>query len=199
MAASEAPALGEPWPVELMNTVWADRHGVHDTLDDPEQARTWFERAARGVGASGPHALDDDTRCRLRALRDALRRLAADVTADDRSGWTSPIADVDEAAAVVNRAAADAPTWAALERDAHGELGRVTRSAGPASLAVVGTLAEQAVDLLTGPEDLRACRAPGCVLYFVRQHPRREWCSTGCGNRARVARHYRRHHGRQFE
>nr|WP_279582460.1 CGNR zinc finger domain-containing protein [Fodinicola feengrottensis] len=24
--------------------------------------------------------------------------------------------------------------------------------------------------------------------------PRREWCSASCGNRARVARHYDRHH-----
>jgi hypothetical protein len=40
---------------------------------------------------------------------------------------------------------------------------------------------------------LRACQAPGCVLYFVKDHPRREWCSTACGNRARAARHYRRH------
>jgi predicted RNA-binding Zn ribbon-like protein len=30
-------------------------------------------------------------------------------------------------------------------------------------------------------------------LYFVKRHPRREWCSAGCGNRARVARHYHRH------
>ncbi|WP_317183827.1 CGNR zinc finger domain-containing protein [Intrasporangium sp.] len=39
---------------------------------------------------------------------------------------------------------------------------------------------------------MRACYGPGCVLYFVREHTRREWCSAGCGNRARVARHYHR-------
>ncbi|HEY3005705.1 MAG TPA: CGNR zinc finger domain-containing protein [Kribbellaceae bacterium] len=39
----------------------------------------------------------------------------------------------------------------------------------------------------------RACYAPGRVLYFVTGHPRREWCSTACGNRARAARHYARH------
>ncbi|MFI6847287.1 CGNR zinc finger domain-containing protein [Kitasatospora sp. NPDC050467] len=33
---------------------------------------------------------------------------------------------------------------------------------------------------------------PGCVLYFVKKHPRREWCSAGCGTRARAARHYER-------
>src|SRR6266851_2221676 len=39
-------------------------------------------------------------------------------------------------------------------------------------------------------DQLRACHAPGCVLYFVKSHPRREWCSVACGNRARAARHY---------
>jgi hypothetical protein len=39
---------------------------------------------------------------------------------------------------------------------------------------------------------LRACGAPGCVLMFLKDHPRREWCSNACGNRARQARHYDR-------
>jgi predicted RNA-binding Zn ribbon-like protein len=39
---------------------------------------------------------------------------------------------------------------------------------------------------------LQACLAPGCILYFARTHPRREWCSVECGNRARAARHYQK-------
>ena len=40
--------------------------------------------------------------------------------------------------------------------------------------------------LITGPaaEQLRACEAPGCVLMFAKDHPRRTWCSAACGNRA---------------
>ena len=38
---------------------------------------------------------------------------------------------------------------------------------------------------------LRACQAPGCILFFEKTHPRREWCSPACGNRVRVARHAR--------
>jgi predicted RNA-binding Zn ribbon-like protein len=55
-------------------------------------------------------------------------------------------------------------------------------------------LARDAIDLLTGTTagDLRACGAPGCILLFVKDHPRREWCSNACGNRARQARHYER-------
>jgi predicted RNA-binding Zn ribbon-like protein len=53
----------------------------------------------------------------------------------------------------------------------------------------------ETIELLTGDERprLRACNAPGCVLYFVKDHPRRQWCSNACGNRARAARHYQRH------
>ncbi|MET9049418.1 CGNR zinc finger domain-containing protein, partial [Streptomyces sp. NPDC004362] len=36
--------------------------------------------------------------------------------------------------------------------------------------------------------------APNCLLFFVKNHARREWCSPTCGNRMRVARHHRRHH-----
>ena len=60
---------------------------------------------------------------------------------------------------------------------------------------------DAAVRLFTGPEreSLRACHAPGCVLYFVKSHPRREWCSVACGNRVRAARHYQRARGHQAD
>jgi predicted RNA-binding Zn ribbon-like protein len=60
---------------------------------------------------------------------------------------------------------------------------------------LVAVLARAAVEFLTGPrrERLRACAAPRCVRYFVKAHGRQEWCKPSCGNRARVARHYRRH------
>lgn len=199
---TRVPRLGEPWPVELMNTVWADRHGVHDTLEDPQEARTWLTDAAAGVGGPAPHggndtdgAEDTDPLPALRTLRNALRRLAAETTADPRTAWTSPTPDADRAVAELNTLAGAVPSWTALDR-VEGRLVRATRTGGPAALAVVSLLAEQGVDLLAGPQahDLRACEAPGCVLYFVKAHPRREWCSAGCGNRARVARHYRRHH-----
>ncbi len=34
---TSAPLLGEPVPVELVNTVWADRDGVHDALESPAE------------------------------------------------------------------------------------------------------------------------------------------------------------------
>lgn len=40
---------------------------------------------------------------------------------------------------------------------------------------------------------VRLCQGPGCVHFLFARSPRQLWCSpTGCGNRVRVQRHYRR-------
>ncbi|MEK8142006.1 CGNR zinc finger domain-containing protein [Streptomyces sp. M10(2022)] len=60
--------------------------------------------------------------------------------------------------------------------------------------ALAAGLARAAIGFLAGPDrtSLRACHAPRCVRYFVKEHPRQEWCKPSCGNRARVARHHER-------
>ena len=189
-----------------MNTVRADRDGVQDMIADPAAAARWL-RATRpevGIGTVGREAVAE-----LRELRDALRLLAAAATGDDREPAVSAAA-LKGAVGAVNRACAGAPSWSELQwsdEEDPGEAGleggprRVVRTAHAPAHAAVAAIAEEAVALFAGPDRrlLRACRAPGCVLYFVRNHPRREWCSDGCGNRARVARHYQRHHGSDRE
>jgi predicted RNA-binding Zn ribbon-like protein len=204
-----APLLGEPLPVELMNTIWADHGGVHDELEQPDAAMAWL-RAVHPRLDRAPVSVREwltepspagavDTARDLRRLRDALRRLAALVTEDPRSGAASRIEDPAGALAVLNHACAHAPTWSQLDWS---QLDwspdwRPTRRAlttGSAGQVAVSILAESAVELFAGDgrDRLRACLAPGCVLYFIAHPARREWCSSGCGNRARVARHYRR-------
>ncbi|MDN3241602.1 CGNR zinc finger domain-containing protein [Glycomyces tritici] len=186
------PALllpGEPTPVRLMNTVWADRSGLHDDLETAADLRTWID----AVGPAAAEVGDGDL-ARFRSLRDALRRLAAFATEDTRPAAASPLRDLTEAVAEVNRAAALAPGWPVLELDGDALARRFGSEGDPVSQCLA-SLAVQGIELLTGPgrEDLRACYGPGCVLYFAKDHPRREWCSAGCGNRARAARHYARH------
>jgi predicted RNA-binding Zn ribbon-like protein len=176
---------GEPLAIELMNTVRADRDGVHDTLTGLDAWHRWLPATA------SPDAVE-----RLRELRDAVRRLAADVTGDDRAAAAASIVDAGRAVTVLNDTAALAPSWSELVWPASGEAYRIRRYHHDEADAALSTLAEAAVALFASPDRalLRACRAPGCVLYFLCDHPRREWCSAGCGNRARVARHYQRHH-----
>ncbi|GAB3985513.1 CGNR zinc finger domain-containing protein [Plantactinospora veratri] len=71
---------------------------------------------------------------------------------------------------------------------------RLVREPADARIRLVAGLARATIEFLAGParDRLAACPAPRCVRYFVREHPRQEWCKASCGNRARVSRHYRR-------
>jgi predicted RNA-binding Zn ribbon-like protein len=191
----------EPLPLRLMNTIWADRLGGHDALTSTANLATWLAAAYpapgdTGVGPAGsrPRISREDLN-RFRALRVALRRVAQMLTGDTRPAAGPNTPSIGRAVADINDAAASAPAWPQLVYRA-GELSRSSAGrAGPGRRAL-SDIARQSIDLFTGEDRdrLRACFAPGCVLYFVKDHPRRQWCSTACGNRVRAARHYRRHH-----
>ncbi|MEU1593646.1 ABATE domain-containing protein [Streptomyces sp. NPDC005708] len=197
---TSAPLLGEPLPVELMNTVMVDRGRTHDTLDSEAGAAAWLRAVAGRLGAEAEISADelDENVVRpmagtLRTLRDALRRLAAEATEDPRPPATAPELTRPEAITTLNTLTR---AWPELVWPADGQPSRAYRGSGtPADLAVQ-LIAHQAVELFTGPDRnrLRPCLAPNCVLFFIKNHARREWCSPACGNRVRVARHYRRHH-----
>ncbi|WP_206191292.1 CGNR zinc finger domain-containing protein, partial [Streptomyces niveiscabiei] len=63
---------------------------------------------------------------------------------------------------------------------------------GNPAAAALSLLAEDTLDLLTGPDadQLTQCAAQGCARWFLRSHGARRWCSTKCGNRVRAARAY---------
>ena len=99
----------------------------------------------------------------------------------------------------MNATAAALPAPRLALRDGHLETGPPT---GPSPVTTgLARVAAESVGLLGGQDAarLRACYAPGCVLYFIRTHPRREWCSVACGNRVRAARHYQRVRGGSAE
>lgn len=179
----------EPIPVRLMNTIWADRYGVHDSLVSETDLSAWL---LANQLASSPLRATRDELARARRLRDALRQLAALVTHDSRPAATSPVGSNRVAVAEVNVATAAGHIPPGLRFGAGG-LARATIPKSARVLSALATVAAEAIELFTSDAPLRACQAPGCVLYFVKDHPRRQWCSDGCGNRARAARHYRRH------
>ena len=179
----------EPPPVRMMSTVWAGTDGLHDDLRTTADVDEWLD--AVGIDRAGAHATEGEL-AKARALRDAVRRLAGYVTRDSRPAAVSAMTDVAAALDRVNSAVAELPAPLLALRDSRLELG----THGGASPVTTGLarVAEQAAGLLGGDDaaQLRACYAPGCVLYFIKTHPRREWCSVACGNRVRAARHYQR-------
>ena len=82
-----------------------------------------------------------------------------------------------------------------------GTFERTFRSELKDSNLVLGLLAEDAADLLCACDLslIKKCQNPACVLIFydtTKNHGRR-WCSMSlCGNRSKVAAHYRRHRKR---
>ncbi|ONI87173.1 hypothetical protein ALI22I_22205 [Saccharothrix sp. ALI-22-I] len=170
--------------LEFASTV---RHGGHgglvDDLATPEGFAAW-------TGAEADEAL----RQRVVELRWAVRSLLAHATQANERLDTPHLMDFERALKTVNEAAARVPRAAQLEWTEQPRL-RYEDSAD-AGDRLLATLATAAIEFLASGtrEDLRACPAPRCIRYFVKAHPRQEWCKPSCGNRARVSRHYHRAH-----
>ncbi|WP_439959759.1 CGNR zinc finger domain-containing protein [Streptomyces abyssomicinicus] len=175
------PLTGEPLAVDLLNTRWIDEEGFHDLLDGPAGTGIWLaSQTTRLDGAAVPPG--ETTRAALLTARAALDLAAAD-----------PAHPSPEAVAALN------------EVLAHGRLRRVLSVDGPGTTVEVdepewlpawAAAADWLRLLADRPDRIRACANPACVLHFhdVSKNGTRRWCSmSGCGNRAKVRRHYARH------
>ncbi|MFF2847703.1 CGNR zinc finger domain-containing protein [Streptomyces sp. NPDC058001] len=193
-----------PLALDLALTVRHDGHGrVTDDLTEPSGLTHWVRErqdTLTAVCASDtPFTADAASLAAVREVRAAVRALFAHAV---HPGEPSPadahrLLPAADAVARLNTAAGRVPTVPVLHWTEDAE--PVVRHApvGPATGAdlLAAVLATAALAFLTGPDRtrLRACHAPRCVRYFLKEHPRQEWCKPSCGNRARVARHHERH------
>jgi len=192
--AGGAPILGEGLALDLMNTFYASRGKPAEGVGSTEHANAWVQQLADRLTAAGaPSArtarLGEADLSSLLALREAVRGVAGalvEAGAPDRQ-------DLDD----VNRMAALSPHWTAIAWD--GGVSKATQTAGAPAAQVLSALANDAIDLFTGSNAsrLRLCERPGCVLFFLKDHPRREWCTPACGARVRAARSYEKRVKRQ--
>lgn len=180
--------------------------GVADDLDTTEGLTRWVREHPSVIGGVPDDLWQADaaTLAAVRSLRAAVRALLAHAV---RPGEPSPadagrLPPVTEALERLNAAAAAVPTMPVLEWREGGapvstDWPATPAGTGPDTLAAA--LARAAIGFLAGPglSSLRACHAPRCVRYFLKEHPRQEWCTPSCGNRARVARHHERHRAPQ--
>lgn len=183
------PVRDEPLAVELHNTLYASGGKAMDGLASEAGARAWLDALGDRLPTGGSGRLP--TRAELIELRDPVR--------ESLHAVMHGAAPARSSLEVINRVSARAPrSPAARWRPAAPPLAEVDRHGARRRDVVLAAFAADAVELLTGPgrEALRACGASGCVLLFLKDHPRREWCSAACGNRARQARHYARARGR---
>lgn len=158
-----------------------------DDIGTVDGLRAWLRDRARVSPSVIPNPQDVT---RAQSLRAAIRETLMAVLEHRVPAGTALRTLSDTAAAapgapeLVWEVAAPATRW----RDVDGsELDRV--------------LARIARDAMAVATDARAaelgrCEAPRCVRLLLRDHNRRRWCSTGCGDRVRSARYHARHeHG----
>jgi predicted RNA-binding Zn ribbon-like protein len=179
-----SPLLGEPLAIEFANTHYAVRGEFREGIGTPAHLAAWLRDQSLVAGPDLSVGATQVTT--FRALRVAIRSLC--------QACVDALPGDDQHVEVLNAAAATAPRWPQLHYTGRAyAVSEHTRQVG--ADAALATIARDAIAILGGPlrTDIRACQGPGCVLFFVKDHPRRQWCSAGCGNRARAARHYQRH------
>lgn len=181
------PVLDEPLAIEFANTLFTTAARPLDALTSQMALRRWLDVNAERIDTPSPRRLTAGDLERALELREIIRVLFACAVADD----PPPAGSVQH----LNQIAALDPItprlhWTAAEPPkAHPSLSRLGRVD-----ALFALLAQSAIDVLggSGAGRLRRCEAPGCINYYLKDHPRREWCSPKCGNRVRAARHYQR-------
>lgn len=192
--------MSSPLALEFVSTIRAGRSGLTDSLEGVESLTAWVRAHAADLGIEpATFTATPGLRDEVVTLRQAIRALFARAVSPGppSSADAARLPDFDSSLELVNATAAAVPVAPRLEWPADdAPRARVLPAQTvDESARLRATLAAAAIDLLAGPqrEQLRACPAPRCVLYFVKDHPRQEWCSVACGNRARAARHYRQH------
>ncbi|MBA2715104.1 MAG: CGNR zinc finger domain-containing protein [Rubrobacteraceae bacterium] len=155
-----------------------------DLLADSEATGRWLEEHGLPCQAE----IHDRDVEQMRELRTAIREVFA-ARIDGVAPSATPLA-------IINQVAAAAPPSPQL---AWTEDGPRREWQSPRASGVQAAGAEIAADAIAVAatelgDTLRACEAHGCIRLFLQNHGRRRWCSTTCGDRVRVARHYMRTH-----
>ncbi|MFC4031526.1 CGNR zinc finger domain-containing protein [Streptomyces polygonati] len=191
--------------LDLAVTIRHDgRGGIADDLAEPAGLALWVREHAVALDARGcpvPIAgfpVDAAALAAVVEVRTAVRALFARAVLPWSPGAAGPdrLPSFEQALGRLNEASALVPVTPRLDWPPDGP--PTARGAVPGAPGLpdrlTAALARAAIAFLAGPDRdrLRACPAPRCVRYFVKEHARQEWCKPSCGNRARVARHQAR-------
>lgn len=169
----------------LVNTEIEARGERLELLSDGAALAQWLR--SRGLPTERAVAIEPSDLERVRELRGAVRLMFL-ACADGRRAAGSALSTINSASALASRVTR--LSW-------KGDTPRSETVWPPDASALeiaLASLAEDAIVTALGPSgrQLRACEAHGCIRLFIRDHGRRRWCSRACGDRVRVARHYRK-------
>jgi predicted RNA-binding Zn ribbon-like protein len=175
--------LGQGLALDLADTVNIVDGVENDLIEAEKDYIRWANEESRFLPAGSLPALLRGKDAILQ-LRTPLRQVVGAIAA----GETPPRGALN----AINRASSLAPTWTELD---FASLEATNRSAASKVDRLLSLYARSAIELVASEgESLRRCPAPSCGMFYVRTRPQQTWCSTQCGTRARVARHYRKRH-----
>lgn len=179
--------------LDLLNTVAPVDGRPADLLDSPAAAAAWLARS--GAAPDDALVILEASPPEARRLLEEMHRLR-EAVASLVDAWARGTILPEAAIFALNRVLAtrhrEARVMADGVRACLREQDRLDLPMG-----ALASVAETAAMLLaTGDRQrLRRCDDPGCGLWFydTSRNGRRRWCSMArCGNRAKVAAHYRR-------
>jgi predicted RNA-binding Zn ribbon-like protein len=170
--------------LDVANTVAVDKGVAHDLLAPDGEYERWARAAAQSAELTPDEAAAvAAARPRLLGLREHVRAVLHATAADQ------PLPGA--AVAALNAASRAAAQWPELGQDRQIE----QRARGDAVQRLLARYARSTMELAAGGSArLRVCGAPSCGMFYRPRRRQQHWCSQPCGNRARVARHYRAHH-----
>lgn len=183
------PLTGEPVALDLVNTRPLSDEGPIDLIGSLDGLRAWLKlQEGRLIGFSiqDVQSLDIGDLKRIWKVRDYIASLIDRVRHN-----REPLPDDLEA---INAIVRKAPLVRQLVTNGE-TIAAVDERIGSPGARLAACLADAAINLIADPScrRIRRCAAHNCVMLFMPTHPQRRWCSaTRCGNRERVARHYRR-------
>ncbi len=208
--------------LDLALTIRHDGNGgVADDLTDPADLTAWVRAHPEALPDTAPDRADDHREglpagtapqpadggaagftadaaqlTAVRELRAAVRALFARAVrpGEPSAADAARLMPLPEAVRHLNEMAARTPSVPVLDWPEGAAPVLRHQPVGPGD-DLTAALAHAVIAFLASPDRdrLRACHAPRCVRYFLKDHPRQEWCKPSCGNRARVARHHQRH------
>jgi predicted RNA-binding Zn ribbon-like protein len=182
--------------LDFINTLIAQNGKAVDLLETSSDLADWLEQAHvlnRGPAkhvernwhgkSGGVQTLEE-----IRKFRGVLRHMI------ERIAGRKPVPQVTIGA--INRILRDRVGYYQLKARA-GKFEQTFQTESEEATHVLGLLAESASDLLRTCDLslIKQCQNPACVLFFydTTKNHARHWCSmSGCGNRMKVAAHYRR-------
>ena len=179
--------------LDFLNTGAQRPHGTGDMLSTPAAITAWLEEVR--LLTSEQRRMLDRSPPEVRLLLDESHRLRRGM-GEALGRWLRGSPLPDPSLFALNRCLAAHSMRLGVRQDETGlTLSRFGTLSGVAGH--LGPVAEGFVRLLTeaDPRRVRTCAAEDCALWFrdTSKNGSRRWCSMArCGNRAKVAAHYRR-------